>query len=123
MDRLQWPRVHREQLLEALDVALGDRDRRGEHVPLHHLGARRRRQRALVTEDTRGLRQERRRVEAAPLTMSGVDFAQPEFVADKRAEARMKDYVGEACQMRQLHHGPQRHVPQMRHQRSTTGCS
>ncbi len=30
MDRLQWPRVHRERLLEALDVALGDRDRRGK---------------------------------------------------------------------------------------------
>jgi hypothetical protein len=26
MDRLQWPRVHREQFLEALDVGLGDNE-------------------------------------------------------------------------------------------------
>ena len=60
MDRLQWPSVHWERLLEALDVALGDRDRRGEHVPFHHLGARRRCQGPLVTEELTGLRQERR---------------------------------------------------------------
>jgi len=63
MDRLQWPRIHREGLLEALDVGLSDRNRLGEHVPLHHLGARRRRQRALVTEEMLGLRQQRRRVD------------------------------------------------------------
>src|SRR5271165_5936185 len=34
----------------------------------------------------------------APLTMGGAAFAPPaESVADKRAEARMKGYVGEAC--------------------------
>jgi hypothetical protein len=59
MDRLQWPSVHWERLLEALDVALGDRDRRGEHVPFHHLGSRRRCQGPLVTEEMTGLRQER----------------------------------------------------------------
>ena len=37
--------------------------------------------------------------EAAPLKIGGVSFAQPETVpdAEKRAEARMKGYVGEAC--------------------------
>ncbi len=36
--------------------------------------------------------------EPAPLKMGGVEFAPaPETVADKRAEARMKGYVGEAC--------------------------
>ena len=67
MDRLQWPRVHRERRFETLDAALGDRDWRGEYVPLHHLGARRRRQRALVAEEMTGLGQERRRVDVLPL--------------------------------------------------------
>jgi ribonucleoside-diphosphate reductase alpha chain len=36
--------------------------------------------------------------ESAPLTMGGVAFSPAhETVADKRAEARMKGYVGEAC--------------------------
>ncbi len=36
--------------------------------------------------------------EAGPLTLGGVEFAPAhETVADKRAEARMKGYVGEAC--------------------------
>ncbi len=35
--------------------------------------------------------------ESAPLTMGGAEFAPAESVADKRAEARMKGYVGEAC--------------------------
>ena len=36
--------------------------------------------------------------EPAPLTIGGVAFrAAAEAVADKRAEARMKGYVGEAC--------------------------
>ena len=36
--------------------------------------------------------------EHAPLTMGGAEFAPAhETVADKRAEARMKGYVGEAC--------------------------
>ena len=36
--------------------------------------------------------------EPAPLTLGGVEFAPAhETVADKRAEARMKGYVGEAC--------------------------
>ncbi len=35
--------------------------------------------------------------ESAPLTFGGAEFAQPESVAGKRAEARMKGYVGEAC--------------------------
>ena len=36
--------------------------------------------------------------EPAPLKFGGVAFAPaPERVADKRAEARMKGYVGEAC--------------------------
>ena len=36
--------------------------------------------------------------EPAPLKMGGVEFAPAaETVAEKRAEARMKGYVGEAC--------------------------
>ncbi len=36
--------------------------------------------------------------DSAPLTLGGASFAPaPESVADKRAEARMKGYVGEAC--------------------------
>ena len=39
----------------------------------------------------------RARRDRAPLTFGGAEFAQPESVAGKRAEARMKGYVGEAC--------------------------
>ena len=35
--------------------------------------------------------------EPAPLTLGGAAFSAPESVAEKRAEARMKGYVGEAC--------------------------
>ena len=36
--------------------------------------------------------------EPPPLTLGGIDFASArETVADKRAETRMKGYVGEAC--------------------------
>ena len=43
-------------------------------------------------------------------------------VAEKRAEARMKGYVGEAGpECGNFHHGPQRHAPDMRHLRRDDG--
>ena len=62
--------------------------------------------------------------ESAPLTIGGAAFAPAaESVADKRAEARMKGYVGEALpRVRQLHHVRNGTCLKCDTCGSTTGC-
>ena len=61
--------------------------------------------------------------EPAPLTFGAAATAPAnEQVAERRAEARMKGYVGRGVPgVRQLHYGAQRHLPQVRHLRGDDG--
>ena len=61
--------------------------------------------------------------DSAPLTMGGVSFAPAaESVADKRAEARMKRLRGRRMPgVRELHHGAEWDVPEVRHVREHDG--
>ena len=65
-------------------------------VPALQGRARERRHRAQLVQGATALKGD---PDETPRTMGGVTFAEPasETVADKRAQARMKGYVGEAC--------------------------